>query len=180
MVGVFGPRLSERPRDDWIPLGDVADTTRQIQAQMEVEAMYRPTDAATPTRTELAELVKSTLDTEWRAPDLSASGFVAVLAGPAVLPGGAPGIAILYERPGESMDRFLALFVTVDGGLFASFNDFGRMEPLSLNRSIIEADEVTDPNSPATLVFSDGDLLFIARAGTTLTLREVLDELGAP
>ena len=89
-------------------------------------------------------------------------------------------IAILYERAGETADRFLTLFVTIDCGQFASFDDFGRIEPLIVTRSITERDDETDPHSSATLVFSDGDLLFIARADDVATLDGIRDDLGAP
>ena len=180
LVGVFGTRLQERDFGSLLPLGDVADTARQIQLRMQIEALHRPTESPTPTRSDLADLVSSTIKSEWRPPDLSAKGFVPILAGQAILLGDQAGIAILYERAGESADRFLALFVTSDHGQFASFDDFGRMEPFATNRSIIERDEETDANSSATLVFTDGDLLFIARADDVATLDEIRGELGAP
>ena len=110
----------------------------------------------------------------------SLKGFVPILAGQAILIGDQAGIAILYERAGESADRFLALFVTSDRGQFASFDDYGRMEPFATNRSITERDDETDPNSSATLVFTDGDLLFLARADDVATLNEIRSDLGAP
>ena len=180
LIGVYGTRLQEREFGSLLPLGDVADTARQIQFRMQIEALHRPTESPTPTRSDLADLVSSTIKSEWRPPDLSAKGFVPILAGQAILLGDQPGIAILYERAGESADRFLALFVTGDRGQFASFDKFGRIEPLTTNRAIIERDEETDPNSSATLVFSDGDLLFLARADDVATLDEIRSDLGAP
>jgi hypothetical protein len=54
------------------------------------------------------------------------------------------------------------------------------MEPFVTNRSITERDDETDPNSSATLVFTDGDLLFIARADDVSTLDDIRSDLGAP
>ncbi len=180
LIGVFGMRLQERDYGSLLPLADMADSARQIQLRMQLEAIHRPTESPTPTRGELADLVSSTIKSEWRPPDLSAKGFVPILAGKAILFGDQVGITILYERAGESADRFLALFVTSDHGQFASFDEFGRIEPFSTNRSIIERDDETDPDSSATLVFSDGDLLFLARADDVATLDEIRGDLGAP
>ena len=180
LIGVLGTRLQEREFGALLPLGVITDTARQIQSRMQIEAIHRPAESPTPTRSDLADLVSSTIKSEWRPPDLSAKGFVPILAGQAILLGDQAGIAILYERAGESPDRFLALFVTSDRGQFASFDEFGRIEPLTTNRAIIERDEETDPNSSATLVFSDGGLLFLARADDVATLDEIRSDLGAP
>lgn len=106
IIGVYGTRLQEREFGSLMPLGDVADTARQIQFRMQIEALHRPTESPTPTRSDLADLVSSTIKSEWRPPDLSAKGFVPILAGQAILMGDQAGIAILYERAGESADRF--------------------------------------------------------------------------
>ncbi len=180
LVGVFGTRLPERAIGVWIPLGDVADAARQIQGRMQLEATHRASDSVLPSRSDLADLVNTTIKSEWRPPDLSLKGFVPILAGPAILPGGHPSLVVLYERAGEAADRFLTLFVTIDGGQFASFDDFGRIEPLVVTRSIVEHDDETDPESSVTLVFTDGDLLFLARADDVNTIERVRSELGAP
>ncbi len=182
LIGVFGPRLQERNPSQLTPLADVADAARQIQFAMQFDAIHRPAGAHVPTRAQIADLIESSLKSAWRPPDLAPLGFVAILAGPATLPGSDASIAILYEREGDTIEssRFLALFVTLDHGRYASFDEFGRIEPLRTNRSIIERDDPTDPDSSATMVFSDGDLLFTARADDQSALESLVDELGAP
>ncbi len=179
-IGVFGRRLEERATQTMIPLGDIADAARQIQARMQFEAIHRQIDAAPPTRAELATIIDASLKSEWRPPDLAASGFVPILAGPVEMPGEIVGVVILFERLGDLNDRFLTIFVLNDNGQFATFDEYGKIEPLITARSIMELDDQTNPNSGATLAFSDGALLFIVRADDMTTLDDIRGALGAP
>lgn len=179
-IGVFGRRLEERATQTMIPLGDIADAARQIQARMQFEAIHRQIDAAPPTRAELATIIDASLKSEWRPPDLGPSGFVPILAGPVEMPGEIVGVVILFERLGDLNDRFLTIFVLNDNGQFATFDEYGKIEPLMTARSIMELDDQTNPNSGATLAFSDGALLFIVRADDMTTLDDIRGALGAP
>lgn len=179
-IGVFGRRLEERAAQTMIPLGDIADAARQIQARMQFEAIHRQIDAAPPTRAELATIIDASLKSEWRPPNLATSEFVPILAGPVEMPGESVGVVILFERLGDLNDRFLTIFVMNDNGQFATFDEYGKIEPLIAVRSIMELDDQTNPNSGATLAFSDGALLFIVRADDMTTLDEIRGALGAP
>lgn len=178
-MGIVGPRLREREIGPWIPLADVAGAARQIQMGMQLEATHRPSDAVPPSRAELKELVQSTLQSDWRPPDLSSAGFVPVSATSALLPGCETGIAILYESSGDVSDRFVVIFAAVDQGHFASFDEFGRMEPFTHTTSIIEPDDPSDHNSGATLVYIDAELLVIVRGGSLGRVESVRTLVGS-
>ncbi|MSQ91027.1 MAG: hypothetical protein EXS01_06530 [Phycisphaerales bacterium] len=180
LVGVFGPRLRERASGAWTALSEVSDAARQIALRMEIEAIHRPLGATTPSRADLAALVRSSLANDWRPPDFTAEGFVPVLAGPALLPGSDSSLAILYEGSGELSDNYLALFVARDRGEFASFNEYGQIEPFSDKATIIEPDDPSDPRSGATLVFRPSDLLVVVRTRDVAALERVRSALGAP
>lgn len=182
LLGVYGKRLEERSVSSLLPLGDFADAAQMIQARMQFEAFHRPADAKIPTRLEMAEMVGKNLKSAWQPPDLSAHGFMPILAGPVEMPDMQTGIALLYEREGEGdiTTRFFALFILVDSGQFATFDEYGMTEPLMPARSILERDDHTNPNSGATLAFSNGDLVFIVRADDIATLNDIRGALGAP
>lgn len=181
LVGVWGKRLAEsRAVDSLIPIGDITQVARQLQHQLELEALHRPTDAALPTSEDLSKVARENLALEWTPPDMRGNGYIAVMAGSAPLLENGSAMAVLYELEGEQSDRFLALFALPDEGEFAVFDDFGRARVFESAQSILEPDDATDPTGPATLAWSDGTLLFIARAGSRDELMRAHAALGAP
>lgn len=179
-VGVFGPRLTERSQSALVPLGDVAQQAREIQARMQFEALHRPSGSQNPSRDMIAALCEHARLGGWRPPDLAADGYLLVAAQPVSLVEDEPTVALLYELTDEGADRFLTLLVSADHAQFASFDEFGRIEPFAVGRAIIEPDDVTDPLSSATLVWSDGTLLMLARAASEASLESLRAALGAP
>lgn len=180
VVGVFGPRLSERAQGPLVPLGDLVAQARDVQARLQFETLHRPTTSANPTREVLAELCERALLGAWRPPDLAADGFVLVCAQATELEQSHAAVALLYERAGETPDRFLALFATADHTQFASFDEFGRIEPFAVGRTIVESDDATNPLSSASIAWSDGTLFLLARVDTTESLDSLRTALGAP
>ena len=180
VVGIFGPRLSERAQSALVPLGDLAQQARQIEARLQFEALHRPSGSANPTREMLAELCENARLGSWRPPDLSLDGYLLIAAQPTSLSADEPTLALLYENTSESADRFLALFATADHAQFASFDEFGRIEPFAVGRTIVEPDDATNPRSSATLVWSDGTLVVLARAESGDSLKSLRTALGAP
>ncbi len=180
LVGIYGRRLDERPSGNLVPLGEVLDALRQMQVAMQLDAIHRSPDAAGPTSSDIAELVRSTTGGSWRPPDLAPSGFVPVIGGPIDLPGCAGGGGLLYEREGEQADRFLLLFFTPDHGRFVTFDTYGRAESLMSSQTFAEVDDETDPASAATLAYSNGEMLVIYRAASAEVLEQLRNTLGAP
>ncbi len=180
LVGVFGPRLSERAQSGLIPLGDLVQQARDIQSRMQFESLHRPSASPLPSRELVAALCEHALLGAWRPPDLSLSDYLLVAAQPASLVADESTVALLYERNDEGADQFLTLFVTADHAQFASFDEFGRIEPLAVGRTIIEPDDATDLLSSATLVWSDGTLLMLARGDSEASLESLRTALGAP
>lgn len=180
VIGVFGPRLSERSQSALVPLGDVAQQARDIQTRMQFDAVHRPIGSPNPSREMLAALCAHALLGAWRPPDLSAEGYLLVAAQPTSLIADEPSVALLYELTDEGADQFLTLLATADHAQFASFDEYGRIEPLAVGRAIVEPDDVTDPLSSATLVWSDGTLLILARAASEASLESLRAALGAP
>lgn len=181
VVGVWGPRLGEsRAIDSLIPLGDIALVARRAQRHLELEALHRPSDAALPTSDKLAQVVRENLKVEWTPPDLTDIGYIPVVAMPVPILEGSDAVAILYETEGEPSDRFLALFAIPDSGEFALFDDFGRARVMEPPQVVLEEDDAAAPQGPATLAWTDGTLLFMARADARETLESAHAALGAP
>ncbi len=180
VVGVFGPRLTERAQSDLIPLGDVVSVAREMAARLQFDALHRPLASANPTHEQVAALCNGAHLGSWRPRDLSSFGFALIEAQQVSLIDGTEAVAIVYEGTGERTDRFLTVFAAEDHGQFASFDEFGRIEPFAVGRSIVETDELTLARSNATLVWSDGALLTLTLHDDASDLEALRDALGAP
>jgi len=180
LVGIYGRRLDERSSGNLVPMGEVLDSLRQMQVAMQLDAIHRPPDAAGPSATEVAELVRSTTGSQWRPPDLAPEGYVPVIGGPIDLPGCVGGGGLLYERDGEQAGGFLLLYFTPDHGRFVTFDAYGRVEPLVASRTFAEVDDASDPASAATLAFSNGEMVIVYRAESADVLERLRATLGAP
>lgn len=78
-------------------------------------------------------------------------------------------------QPGQRRDIVLA--VAHDSGTFSMYDEFGRAQPLGAGRTILEESEY---GTWAVMVWSDGELLFVAWAPDAALLRRLRAELGAP
>ena len=211
-LGLYGPRVGDRAMSPLVPLREVADAVDSIAQRMSLESARRPSDAELPTVQDAARVCKDALATPWQPPDLRASGFRVVMAGPVPIPGTASAVALLYESdlsapaeapvldtdadadpgaarepprmtiaPGPSPQpvqrRDVVLAVARDHGAFAIYDEYGRAQPLGIARSVLEESEY---GTWAVMVWSDGELLFVAWAPDAALLQRLRTELGAP
>lgn len=227
-LGLYGPRVGDRALSPLVPLREVADAVDSIAQRMSIESSNRPSDAQLPTMQDAARVCKDALATPWQPPDLRASGFRIVMAGPVPIPGTASGVALLYEPdmsaahepaartdaddadarrdaevvpepsqrppapPGRAQPRMtiapgpsaqpaqrrdVVLVVARDHGAFAIYDEYGRAQPLGIARSVLEESEY---GTWAVMVWSDGELLFVAWAPDAALLQRLRSELGAP
>jgi hypothetical protein len=78
-------------------------------------------------------------------------------------------------QPAQRRDVVLA--VARDHGAFAIYDEYGRAQPLGIARSVLEESEY---GTWAVMVWSDGELLFVAWAPDAALLQRLRSELGAP
>ena len=78
-------------------------------------------------------------------------------------------------QPAQRRDVVLA--VAHDHGAFAIYDEYGRAQPLGIARSVLEESEY---GTWAVMVWSDGELLFVAWAPDAALLQRLRSELGAP
>ena len=76
-----------------------------------------------------------------------------------------------------SQRRDVVLAVVRDHGVYAIYDEFGRAQPLGIARSVLEESEY---GTWAVMVWSDGELLFVAWAPDAALLQRLRSELGAP
>jgi len=207
-LGLYGPRVGDRALSPLVPLRDVADATDAIAQRMSRESANRPSGAELPTMQDAARVCKDALSTPWQPPDLRAAGFRIVMAGPVPIPGSASAVALLYEAdavpatdpapiapasatnsdpprmtiaPGPSAQpaprRDVVLVAARDHGAFAIYDEYGRAQPLGTARSVLEESEW---GTWAVMVWSDGELLFVAWAPDIALLDRLRGDLGAP
>jgi hypothetical protein len=198
-LGLYGPRVGDRALSPLIPLREVADATDAIAQRMSRESAGRPSGAELPTMQDAARVCKDALATPWQPPDLRSVGYRIVMAGPVPIPGSASAVALLYEpegapatpeqrtpprmtiAPGPSPQpmqrRDVVLVVARDHGTFAIYDEYGRAQPLGTARSVLEESEW---GTWAVMVWSDGELLFVAWASDVALLDRLRSELGAP
>jgi hypothetical protein len=209
-LGLWGPRIGDRVASALVPLREVADAVDSIAARMSLESSRRPADADLPTAQDVARMCADALSTPWQPPDMRAAGFRIVMAGPVPIPGTAAAVALMYEadaqQAGDGADRAtsgagrdpdaaprmaiapgpsppparrrdVALVVARDHGAFAIYDEFGRAQPLGIARSVLEE---SDDGTWAVMVWSDGELLFVAWAPDAALLQRLRSDLGAP
>lgn len=87
----------------------------------------------------------------------------------------------LLVAPGPSAEparrRDVVLVTARDHGAFAIYDEYGRAQPLGVARSVLEE---SDDGTWAVMVWSDGELLFVAWAPDAALLQRLRSELGAP
>lgn len=79
--------------------------------------------------------------------------------------------------PEPAQRRDLVLAVARDHGAFAIYDEFGRAQPLGIARSVLEESEY---GTWAVMVWSDGELLFVAWAPDAALLQRLRSALGGP
>ena len=79
--------------------------------------------------------------------------------------------------PQPAQRRDIVLVAARDHGAFAIYDEFGRAQPLGIARSVLEESEW---GTWAVMVWSDGELLFVAWAPDAALLQRLRSELGAP
>jgi hypothetical protein len=79
--------------------------------------------------------------------------------------------------PEPAQRREVVLAVARDHGAFAIYDEYGRAQPLGIARSVLEESEW---GHWAVMVWSDGELLFVAWAPDAALLQRLRSELGAP
>lgn len=92
--------------------------------------------------------------------------------------GQAPRMSIAPgPSPQPAQRRDVVMVVARDHGVFAIYDEFGRAQPLGIARSVLEESE---DGAWAVMVWSDGELLFVAWASEAARLERLRSELGAP
>lgn len=192
LFGIYGPPLGDRGNPSLgTPLFELADVTRSVHDELvfdAIHAMGKDTPAtdgtgpaeAGPSIDEVSAAASRILGMTIRVPDLSATGFRALVPRATLVPGtpsGKSAANVVYVRGASGSREFLTLTLVPDDEQFIVYDEFGRPCLVPINRPI-PIDVSSDGfGRRLSLAWTDGNLVEVAHASRPECLEEVYDVL---